>query len=372
MSAKPTFFDEEGDGYVLGLLRLLLGVLLVLQIRRLTGPALNGEYFADYFHLPILPAAFVPSEPVFFALRALQMAGAIAAVVGWFGRAGLCSAALIGLYLLLCDRLQYHNNRYALLLLAFLCAFTPCDRSFRLFKGRRHAAEPALRQGPLWARRLLMLQVAVFYLASGGGKLLDPDWRGGVTMLLRFRGMERFYERRGLPAPQWLLDTFSNLEFVELLSKGAIATELFLALGLLFARTRAAALWLGVAFHIGIELSARVELFSFLMGASYLAFVTPALGERKLEVDPASRLGRALARFLPWLDWFKRFELVRSTRGTTAPIVLVDRDGRRSAGVAALAGFARAVPLLFLLWPPLALAALVQRRRKSGARVAAE
>ena len=81
----------------------------------------------------------------------------------------------------LCDRLQFHNNRWALYCYAALLAFAPCDRSFHL------GPPPVTRVGPLWAARLAQIQLALIYVASGGSKLLDPDWRDGRVLLERFR-----------------------------------------------------------------------------------------------------------------------------------------------------------------------------------------
>ena len=72
-------------------------------------------------------------------------------------------ASLSGLYVLLSDRLQYHNNRYVLLLMCLLLALTPCDRSFCI---RGNVRDPAARRGPIWAQRLMQLQLSIVYAAS--------------------------------------------------------------------------------------------------------------------------------------------------------------------------------------------------------------
>ena len=78
---------------------------------------------------------------------------------------------------ILCDRFEYHHNRYALFLFSLLFSFAPSERSFSIIG---QADDP--RHGPLWAQRLVQAQVSIIYLASGLAKLLDADWRGGVVL----------------------------------------------------------------------------------------------------------------------------------------------------------------------------------------------
>jgi hypothetical protein len=269
---------------------------------------------------------------------------------------------------MLCDRLQYHNNRFSLLLFCFLAAFTACDRSFLLYRGRAHALELARRIAPTLPRRVLAFQVSLLYLASGGGKALDPDWRSGQTMLLRFRlGLEAT-QAAGQGLPQWVAELLTTPSFAELASKAAISLELALAVGLWFRHTRVLALWAGAVFHLSIQLSARVELFSWVMGAAYLAFVTPEVRERTLLVDPTKSLGRAASKLVPALDWLARFRVEELPPGERSggALTIVDRNGSRETGVDAAALLARALPGLFLLWPLFALAARGRPIGRSG------
>jgi hypothetical protein len=209
--------------------------------------------------------------------------------------------------------------------------------------------------------RLIQLQVFAVYLSSALGKLFDADWRSGQTMGVRFsRGLDTL-ALRGVELPSWLADVYGSELFASVASKGAIATELFIAVGLFLPRTRAIALYVGVLFHLGIELSARVELFSYVMGAAYVAFVVPETRARVIEVSSESRLGAFLSRALPLVDWLGRF---RIEAGSTRSLSVIDRAGRRHAGLAAHAMLCRALPVLFPLWAPVALAASIGRTRR--------
>jgi hypothetical protein len=359
-------FDEQGDGYVFGLARVAFALLLTLQTWRLLQNTLARGYFGDRFHLPLLPDAFVPSAGIFLGLLGLQLALGALAVGGWFSREALALHALLGIHWLLCDRLQYHNNRFALCLLAFLCAFTPCDRSWLFFRGRAHTLPAEARRGATWARQLIALQISAIYFSSGSGKLLDPDWFGGQTMLVRFTdGIEKLAQD-GWPIPKWSIGLASAPWFASLASKSAILLELSLALALWWRRTRVVALWAGVVFHFGIEVSSRVELFSWLMAAGYVAaFVTPELRERTLLIDPSWRFARALQRAVPLLDWLARLKLEMGQGAHPGRVVFVDRGGERATGLAAVAAMARVIPVFFIFWGPLALLSKLTARTVS-------
>lgn len=362
MSTSSSFFDEERDAYVFGVLRVAVGALVVVQTTRSLLTTFCHGFFGDLFHLPLVPEVFVPSFPVYLVLQAVALAGGVLAVLGVHGRVGLLSSAFVGLFLLLSNRLDYHNNRFALLLLAFLTAFTPCDRSLLLLRWLRGGG-PTLpereRLAPMLPARLVGLTVSAIYVSSGGGKLLDADWRGGRTMLVRFgRSIALLTERLGeLPEP--LVSLYSSPLFASVASKAAITLELALAVALWLPRTRALALYAGALFHLNIELTARVELFSYVMAAAYVAFVVPKLRERVVELDPATRVGRLLKRALPLVDWLARF---RAEERAGAGVVVRARTGTPRRGVAALAELARGVPVLFPLWGPLALAARLARK----------
>lgn len=336
------WLDEERDPYVLGLMRLVFSTLLLLLAFKLW-TEYRVAYFGDVFHLPLWPEALVPSRSAYVALLALQATSAAAALVGFLPRPALATSALLGLYGLLCDRLHYHNNRYELLLLALLVALTPCDRSLLVWG--RPRPDPA----PRWAVRLVAAQLSIVYLASSLGKLLDADWRGGSVLLPRFAAANPLLEQLGLRS---LMGLLSAPWFARVASLAAIAAELFLALGPWFRRPRALALWVGTLFHLGIELSAHVELFSYTMLGGYLAFVSPERRERTALWHPKSRGAGLLFWFCRRLDVLCRFEH-RLEPQQRELLIVRDRLQREHRGLAALRELSRATPLLFPLWLPL-------------------
>jgi Vitamin K-dependent gamma-carboxylase len=354
----PSWLYERRDSYLLGLMRVAFACLLLLFTLKLGRQLWSGGYFGDVFHLPLLPEAWVPSRSAYTLLLALAGACCVLAALGAWARPALLLATLLHFYGFFCDRLQYHNNRYALLLLTCLVALTPCDRSFVAWRfGRRAlATSPEARLGHRFMVRAVGAQLSLVYLSSSLGKAFDADWRGGTVMLLRFAEGHALLSRY-LPAA--LVDVLQAPWFAHAASLAAIASELFIALGPWFSRSRPLALWLGVVFHLGIELSANVELFSYTMLSGYLAFATPELRERRLSLR-ADAGGRRLAWLVQKLDWLSRFELAWPQQESLLSVT--PRDGNARTGLAAWRELARGLPALFPLWLPLWLVSRGWRR----------
>jgi hypothetical protein len=352
------FRDEIADGYVLGPVRAALGVLLGWQALSAAEQLGNVGYFGDVFHVSMIPEALVPSHRVYAVVLAARVCLAVMAAIGVWARPALATSALLGFWILVCDRNQFHHNRYSLFCYALLLSLTPCDRSWR-------ATEPAVpepRRGPFWGVRLAQWQVSLVYLASGGSKLLDPDWRDGLVLADRLARYGHVAVAKGIPAS--LVEALSRPDVSSAMAKLAIMTELFLCVALWFRPARVIALWLGVWFHTTIQATSNVESFGFLTLALYGLFVTPDYRARTLRFDPSRLTGKLAGTFVPALDWFARFEVEPwepdDQRGHS--VVVVRRDGDPATGIRALAMIARCVPLLFPFWAPIALLASFTRR----------
>ena len=281
------------------------------------------------------------------------LAIAVMVTVGHRARLALLGSAVLGVYTLLCNRVEFHHNRYSLYCYAFLIAVGPCDRAIAITRD-----ESPSHGAPMWAQRLAQLQVSIVYLASGASKLLDPDWRDGVVLSDRFARYAYQAIEKGVP--QSVVDAFATPAATSALAKAAIATELFLAFGLFDKRTRVFALWWGTMFHLTIEATSKVEIFTWLTLAMYALFATPDVRARKLFFDPSRARGRTIARAVRLLDWLARFDVKAWAPDDLKQghsIVVVRRDGTRATGIRALAMCARTLPLLFPLWAPLAFVA---------------
>ena len=121
--------------------------------------------------------------------------------------------------------------------------------------------------------------------------------------------------------PSWAVDVLTDRSFHTVAAKLIIATELFIAVGL-WSRTRYAAVWVAICFHVAIELSAEVQVFSFLAIGALVIWAVPSTRDRLLLLDPESPSQRWLATAVRSLDWLARFRVEWRQAGSS-------RCGRR-------------------------------------------
>lgn len=346
------FFDEPVHPHVFGVVRSCLGLILLRGLFANAQELAHGEYFGHVFHMPFLPWLTAPTRGVFVAILATRIVLAALVVIGVSARPAMALSGALGLYVLLLDRTQFHHNRYSLLLYISLLAFAPVHRAVAWLQER----PPAQERWPIHGGALAKLQVAIVYVGSAGSKLLDPDWRDGTVIAVRLaRWADRAVEH-GAPngVVQWLSEPFPS----SMLARGAITTELFVAFALFRPRLRVPALWIGCMFHLFIELTSKVEMFTWLTLAMYGLFVTHDVGARTFHFDGSCRKGRVLARLVKLTDWFRRYRVEAwkpDAVGGSHVVVIRRRDGTRATGLSALVMAARTLPLLFPLWAPLVL-----------------
>lgn len=345
--------EETGDTWLFAIVRVGFGLLLLNEAWLATQQFRGAGYFGGYFHQPFVPEALVPSEGVYEVVLAAQWIAALLCVAGRAARPALLVAAALLVTTMLWDRLWFHHYRHTMAAFSTLLAFSPCDRHMVL--GRAPDAPPR----PIWARSAIKAQVSLMYLASGGSKLFDPEWRGGEMMLEMIRGFSRIMRERGVP--EALVHAMQTPLGASLLAKGAIGTELALAGLLWWPRTRKLAMWVGLVFHVSISQLTPVRLFTIEMLLVYLLFSTPDAGARTIRYDPKRH---AIVNVVEGLDWLRRFTFEKKSG---APFVLIDRDGVEKRGLQAAAVCFGALPALFVLWPFVATLAVIASARRARA-----
>lgn len=133
----------------------------------------------------------------------------------------------------------------------------------------RHRGSTRPSTQAIWPLRLIQIQIALVYLSSGLWKLLFSSvWRDGSA--LQFVLQQNVFTR--LPAP--LSPTLDPL--LTIASYVILVWELAFAPMLLRPWSRRLALASGVILHLGMWVTLEVGLFSWIMIASYTAFLEPS------------------------------------------------------------------------------------------------
>jgi hypothetical protein len=330
----------------LALLRVLAGPIVLLHL----WPFLSSDQiYRDAFYAPY--ANWYPEFPraVYIALLWLAAVSAVAMSLGILTRIATATTFAIVAYNLFLSTTHFHNNRAYLVIVLAVLAVAPCGRELSVDAWlRRRRGLPALDvHAPGWPLWLLRFECAAVYGASGISKLLDPDWFGGTVPWMRVVAY-----RDELPG--WAVSLVTTRDFYTGEAKVVVLTELFIAFGLWWRGTRYAAIWVAAIFHVSIQLSADVQIFSVLGIAVLVIWAVPSTRDRVVVVDERRR---ALVRAL---DWLARFRVEPGAR-----LELVDRDGTVLRGTPARVLLLSRLPLTAWFALPALLLPSVRRARRA-------
>jgi hypothetical protein len=291
LSAVAGFWTAPVRPEPVAAFRIALGTVLLADAALTVLPRLPAQL--DPGGLGPAPAATAWAEPaslftpmwggpggwepwVWRAEAAAWVASLTALTLGWRTRAAAVAAWLLTVSLhnrlpwLLngADRLAGQGLFY--LMLARPGAVWSLD-------SRRGGAATAV---PAWPVRLMQMHLCGVYLAGGLAKLSGPDgaWRSewldgsAVYWVLNDICLTR-WPYPALPVPLW---------GCVLAGWAVVATELAFPLLAWFRRTRAAALWAGVALHVSVTAFLEVGAFGAVMLAWYPLFIPAAALRRWL------------------------------------------------------------------------------------------
>ena len=345
----------------LALLRALAGPAVLLHLQPFLSDTLDGRTYRDAFYEPY--AAWYPqlTDAVYVGLLWLAVAAAVAMSIGFLTRLATATTFAIVTYNLFLSTTHFHNNRAYLVIVLGLLTVAPCGRELSLDAWlRRRRGRPALDpSAPAWPLWLLRFECAAIYGASGMSKLVDPDWFGGtVTWQRVVRARDQL---EAWPLPDWAVSALTDRGFHTGAAKAIVLTELFIAVGLWWRGTRYAAVWVAVAFHLAIEGSASVQVFSYLAIAVLVIWAVPSTRDRVLRIDPTAAGQRRLGAVVRWLDWLARFRVEPAPAGSRLEVV--DRDGTTIRGATAVAFGLSRLPLTAWFALPALLLPAVRRAR---------
>ncbi len=325
--------DGEAEAHTIGFYRLLLGPILLLHLSTFIGYFTGEGWYGRFYSEPILPFMRPIPETLYAVMLGAGVIAAVLLALGLFSRTASIVAAVVVASNLLSNGLFHQHNRGLFCIMTCLFTLMPSGRAVAL-DAKRHSEWPKLV--PLFPLLLMRMESMVPYLASGISKLIDPDWWAGTVTWARVE--HQVPTLLELHFPAWFIALVTDGRFHFLGAKVVVLTELFIALGLLFRRTRLSAIWVAIVFHLTIEVSADVAVFGWL-----------CLANTVLWVDPATRRSQAIVperwlRVVRGLDWLARLDVKVGPR-----FELGELTGR-----SAVLQIARRLPVTFFFVYPLA------------------
>jgi hypothetical protein len=246
------------------------------------------------FSVYLLPYKNLPTEQI--AIGMLFFVASIFVFIGYYTRFWLFVLALVMIlvyhyvgFVLDVEPITHHHT-YLLCMTTVLLSLTPCGRSFsvdRLLlvrKSLRNNLPVPPESGALWATYLIGLQISSIYFWSTYSKLV-PGFMSGERMEQIFKYYYCSFD---------FIDSSLFAPAMFLLAVATIILELFLALGLWFARIHVLVLPAGIIFHLILFYTLPVSTFSFTMILLYLVFIPPEKVHRVIDEVTGGYCGKKL------------------------------------------------------------------------------
>ena len=275
---------------------------------------------------------------------ALGLVVALMVAFGWHSRLAAFLAFIVVSSFSWRDPLILDGSDFVFRMLPLWLAFTDCGALYSLDALHRwRRGEPPRRYGYALPVRILELQVAWIYLATGVEKVGGTLWPAGLATYYALQ-LEHTFGR------WWAQPVATDLFLTHVITWGTLVVELgFLPLAMLPSRvTRIVAVMAAAGLHVGILALMNVGNFPVVMLAALVLFLpgdwidaaarslgdTARVGARPRAIAWADGVARAAAEMVP----LRRIELP-GRRG-----VLETPLGSALLVVLALSAFATAVP----------------------------
>jgi uncharacterized membrane protein YphA (DoxX/SURF4 family) len=260
------FWFRPQSTATLALLRIVVGGLTVVWTLVL------ASNFDDFFG----PNGVADGPALAPLLAGLLLVAAICLTVGFRTRLAAATVLFCLVVLYRVNPLVWNTGDALLRHLVLFLALSPAGAAVSVDSARRGRGrqwEFPVRQA--WTLRLVQLQVALMYVVTFTSKLRGSTWRGGtaVSYVLRIPPDQRF----ALPSA-----VTSSLTWAHVFTWGTLVVEGAIPLLVWNRRTRPFVLAAGAALHLSIDLTLRTGFFSWIVLASYVAFVPPETAERIL------------------------------------------------------------------------------------------
>jgi vitamin K-dependent gamma-carboxylase len=244
--------------------RISFGLLMLIEIAAYTFSGYLRQHWIDpQIHFTYYGFGWVapPAGNWMYVLAGVLMLSATGFMLGFYYRVSAAVFALGFTWLFLIEQANYLNHFYLICLISFVAITLPANRARSVDSLRK----PALRADrvPAWTVWILQAHIAIAYFYGGIAKL-NLDWLKAAPI--------RVWFNNGVPAPR--VPDFLKRELVYyFVSYSGLLLDLMVVPLLLWRRTRAVALALAIAFHLGNFWLFDIGVFPFLSIAMTLLFV---------------------------------------------------------------------------------------------------
>jgi hypothetical protein len=274
------FFFEPLPTESIALFRILwcsiIGIYFLLDLQNINdfyGPhsLLSLQTVKNHFpyaHLNVFNS-FNSSYEIVYSVMALYGASILFALFGFYTRTSL-------VVMFVCMTSIHQRNIWLLssseLLLRTISLYlicSPCGHSLSIdsILGRKFKSFRKNRDWAPWALRLIQIQISVVYLWTVWHKLKGDDWLDGTAVYYatRLESMKTF-------SLSFLLDSET---FIRIATWGTLLIEVSLGILIWIKEFRKPLIFLGIIFHLGIELTMSIPFFEIIMISLLMLYLTP-------------------------------------------------------------------------------------------------
>lgn len=259
------------DGAFLAFFRLTVGgAFLFSFLSYLTTGWVEYFYVKPEFHFKYLGFGWVHALPG-SGMRWLFQALCVVAAMVATGTCYRVSSVLLAMgytYVFLIDKSQYQNHYYLLMLTAWLMVFVPAQRVFSIdswWAARGGNTSACGQSVPRWCLWIVRFQVALPYFFGGIAKM-NADWVHGQPMRMK------------LANSTWypIIGSFFTQEWcVQLFVWGGLLFDLLVVPFLLCKRTRLAAFFVSLSFHLMNATLFSIGVFPWFMILATMVYFEP-------------------------------------------------------------------------------------------------
>lgn len=309
MRSWRRFWFEPQSTSSLALYRIAYGTLVILWAISLTPDlqafAGGAGVAPDPSRLP-WPWSVLWSADATHALAAgcltLVVLAACAVVVGWHTRVATVLLAVTVVALQQRNPLILNSGDVLLRLEGIYLMLAPAGAALSIDQRRMGGNGWCTSTRAPWALRLVQVQVTVMYLSTALAKVVGGAWLAGTAMW----SVWHLEELQRMPTvAAWM----AAPGIVRAASVGTLVLEVAIGVLVWSRRARPWVLFLGVVFHLAIDATMMVGVFSWAVLVAYLTFLPPDVGDRVVSTFREAFQARAgsawplLSRWRTWTTW---------------------------------------------------------------------